>query len=793
MTRLLKRLKTIWRKWLSTEPRPLREGAFSADAPITSASEDLLGRGDFARALARVLYRHRGSESLIVALRGEWGSGKTSIKNLAVEGLTPPGETKMQVVTFNPWQWGTDEAIARAFFREIVVALGDGEQSLSARRRAHEFRRYAQTLESLSGGLKNAGSRVSSAAGWLGGIGFLIAGGVVWLDASIKVLSTTILVLAGVVLILSKLAGFLGRDREDGRPLDIVRFDLEQRLKELPRNILIVIDDIDRLEDEQIRTVIRHVKANANFPGLTYLLLYQRNIVEGAFGDGEEGKQFLEKIVQAAFDVPVVEGDRVGRIVLAELEKITKSLPEDRKFDQTRWGNIWVGGLRHFFRNLRDAKRYIGGAEVQLSLHSGKRVLETNIIDTIALEALRLFEPDVYAAIGRSKALLTGTSRERHDADKERVKAIIAGAARESREFVQYVVSQMFPIVGWAFGGSWYGSSWEEIWSSERRICSPRYFERYFSLRVPDGRISDSAFLDVVDNLGNRALVENAFAQFAERDLLPELLDRLDGAAVAKKLPFEACDTFLPALFAVAETLPDQAGFGQAPFLSAWRTAAWYLRTEGDIGNRSEAFLRALRASTSLAVPAVLISLDMDNEEKSEKSLMLRADLEDAKKIWVGKLRAALADDARAMIGSQHFGSFLYRWRDFEGIDGPRAWVTSAAQRPELLSKLLTAFVQEGRSHALGDYVSSKILSIQMDAVLPLVDFPSFTELVRALSVQPGSPEHDARDRYLKAAEKHAAALEAAKLNTAIEPDTAEEDEEKEVTFDDDTLREGGS
>lgn len=82
-----------------------------------------------------------------------------------------------------------------------------------------------------------------------------------------------------------------------------------------------------------------------------------------------------------------------------------------------------------------------------------------------------------------------------------------------------------------------------------------------------------------MDFVGN--LVENAFAQFAERDLLPELLDRLDEAAVAKKLPVEACDAFLPALFAVAETLPDQMGFGQAPFLSAWRTAAWYLRTDG--------------------------------------------------------------------------------------------------------------------------------------------------------------------------------------------------------------------
>lgn len=532
MMRLIEALKAAWRNWGRLEPQTFRDGAFSADAPITSSSEDLLGRGDFARALAHVLYRHRGSESLVVALRGEWGSGKTSIKNLVVEALSPAGETKMQVVTFNPWQWGTDEAITRAFFREIAVALGDAEQSVFARRRAHEFRRYAKTLETLSGGLKSAGSRAASAAAWLSGVGFLVAGGVVWLEPSAKMLATAMLVIAGAVLILSRIIGFLGRDREDDRPLDVSRFDLEQRLKEMPRNVLVVVDDMDRLEDEQIRTVIRHVKANANFPGLTYLLLYQRSILERAFGEGEDGRQYLEKIVQAAFDVPVVEGERIGRIVLAELEKITQPLPSDGKFDQKRWGNIWVGGLRHFFKNLRDAKRFVGGVEVQFSLHSGKRVLETNLIDTVALEVLRLFEPDVYAAISRTRTLITGTARERREADKEPIKATIAAARPEYKEAVQYVVSQLFPIVGWAFGGSWYGTDWEEGWSSERRICSPRYFDRYFSLRLPDGQISDSEFMDFLEKSADRELISQSFADFEKRNLLPELMERLDEAAV---------------------------------------------------------------------------------------------------------------------------------------------------------------------------------------------------------------------------------------------------------------------
>lgn len=790
MIRLIEDLKAVWRKWWSTELQPLREGAFSADAPITSASADLLGRGDFARALAHVLYHHRGSESLVVALRGEWGSGKTSIKNLVVEALTPPGETKMKVVTFNPWQWGSDDAITRAFFREIAVSLGDAEQSVLARRRAHAFRRYAKTLETLSGGLKNAGNRASTAAAWLSGIGLFIAGGVVWLEPSAKMLATAVLVIAGAVLLLSRIIGFLGRDREDDRPLDIARFDLEHRLKEMPRNILVVVDDIDRLEDEQIRTVIRHVKANANFPGLTYLLLYQRNILERAFGAGEDGRQYLEKIVQAAFDVPVVEGERIGRIVLAELEKITQPLPSEGKFDQKRWGNIWVGGLRHFFKNLRDAKRFLGGVEVQFSLHSGKRVLETNLIDTVALEVLRLFEPDVYAAISRSRALITGTARERREADKEPIKAIIAATRPEYRKAVEYVVSQLLPIVGWAFGGSWYGSDWEEGWSSERRICSPRYFDRYFSLRLPDGQISDSEFLDFLEKSADRERISQYFADFEKRNLLPELLERLDEAAVAKKLPLESAAAFLPALFDIAEQLPDEMGFGKMPFINAWRTASWYLRGEDDAARRGAAFLDALRTSDSLAVPATLISLDMDRKEKGETDLLFAADLEVAKKVWVAKLRADLASGPEGMLGNRHLVNFLYRWRDFEGVDGPRAWVASIAMKPRLLGKLLVGFLSEGVSHTVGDHVTSKVISFHWSAIEPLIDVPAFTDAVKALAPEVGTPEFDARERFLKAAEKHTAALETAKAKPSASGEVEEDwtDEGRaEVTFVDET------
>jgi hypothetical protein len=736
----------------------VREGAFVADLPIRTAAEDLLGRREFAGALAKVLYRHRSDESLVVALRGEWGSGKTSIKNLVVEALNKEEAGPMKVVGFNPWQWGTDEAITRAFFREIWTALGEADQSLAGRRRAFEFRRYANILEHFSVGAKSASERTSGAVGWLSNVGLIIAGaGVITLDLPAKALAAVLLGLSGALMLTGSIIGWFGRDREDQRPLDIARARLEDRLKTLPRNILVVIDDVDRLEAEQIRLVIRHVKANANLPGLTYLLLYQRDVVERAF-DGDDpssGRRYVEKIVQAAYDVPPVEDERVGRIVLAELERISSRHSDDTiEFDQVRWGNMWLGALRHLFRNLRDVRRFVGSAELQFELQSGARVFETNIIDTIALESLRVFEPEVFANVARSKTALTG-ARERGDKDKEGLKSLVASASKQNYSAVQNVLKQMFPVMSWAFGGSSYGSDWEERWAQERRICAARYFDRYFTLRLRDGQISDSEFLDFVDRTGDRAYLDAAFADIEKRGLLTELLERLD--EFKTKIPLANADVFLPALFDVAENFPDAMGFSrQMPFISAWRTASWYMKGEANQEKRGELFLRALRNAKGLGVPAVLIGLDIDRRKKREGDFLFSdVQLEAAKAAWVAKLQYALVQDPIDMLRNAHFAGYLYRWREFADESGPREWVASTIEQPEMLLKLLVAFTHEGESHTFGDYVTRKQLSFRLESIQPFVDVPSLVAKVKELPSSTEEREQTARSKFLEVAEHY--------------------------------------
>src|SRR5258708_669509 len=116
----------------------------SADRPITSHSEDRLRRSRFANELAKVIRQWRGRDSLVIAIFGPWGSGKTSVKNLVIESLTPGAP--VEILEFNPWQWSGHEQISDAFFNEIAKKLGRKGTSERAQKAAKYVKAYSAFL-----------------------------------------------------------------------------------------------------------------------------------------------------------------------------------------------------------------------------------------------------------------------------------------------------------------------------------------------------------------------------------------------------------------------------------------------------------------------------------------------------------------------------------------------------------------------------------------------------------------------------------------------------------------------
>ena len=329
---------------------------FSADRPIASQEEDLLGRSHFAGSLASAIKGWKGNESLVVALHGPWGSGKSSIKNMVLEALRHSDKTSHIVLEFNPWQWAGHEELAHAFFHEVGLALGRADTSKEGKKRATKWKSYAAYLKAgsfLAGGIRKLV------------MGLLVLIGVLGISSSVinALWFKLALVFVGLcALLLAALSGWMGTFFEkvaaalealsEARKLELheLKKELADLLSELKTPLLVVIDDVDRLSSEEIKVLFQLVKANADFPNLIYLLLFQRDVVEKSLEEIAPitGREFLEKIVQVGFDVPRIERSRLERVLFSGLDKLLGQETVGQRFNRQRWQNIFLRGATRF-------------------------------------------------------------------------------------------------------------------------------------------------------------------------------------------------------------------------------------------------------------------------------------------------------------------------------------------------------------------------------------------------------------------------------------------------------------
>jgi len=94
------------------------------DNPIETLEQDLLQRSGFVENFCQILAAAPTSESNVFALYGEWGSGKTSVKNLIKIQLNKGAEKAPLVIEFNPWAFSGQDQVLEAFFSEIGKLIG---------------------------------------------------------------------------------------------------------------------------------------------------------------------------------------------------------------------------------------------------------------------------------------------------------------------------------------------------------------------------------------------------------------------------------------------------------------------------------------------------------------------------------------------------------------------------------------------------------------------------------------------------------------------------------------------
>lgn len=708
-----RRARKYWTKAAGLE-RP--DGGIGAEAPIRTASQDRLRRVAFADRIAGVLSELSLREGRVFAIRGGWGFGKSSLKNLITERLdAKDGEANW--LDFNPWQWGDSNAIARALFGQIADRLGS-KHSRAALARAEALRRYGAILAGSSAPLKKAGGSNSIISAMLTNASVIAVASAIGFDLpTVAMMAAVLAILSVGTSLLGQMLSHFGRDRS-GDSLDKVREALEARLRELEHPLVVFVDDIDRLEPEQIRMLLRQVKANANLPNIVFVLLFQPSIVEQALApvaDGD-GRAFLEKVVQASFDLPVVPVTIVHRIFGEELSELAGLYAtEANGFSQIRWGNALVGCIQPLVRNLRDARRLISSIAVHLPLHLADDVLEVNIVDFLVLEALRVFEPDLHETMFREREMLLQERRfqgdGRRDAEKMAAERLLEIVSEKRRAIIQDALKDLFPTIEWAYGGANYGNDFRRRWLTEKRVCSPRYFPRYFELQTAVGEMSERRFVEFLDATASEDGLAEAIAAIEADGLLPSLAARLDESV--DRLPVENAAVLLPGMFRIAQKLVglSKAASFDSPWVSAWRATSWFLkRIPREL--RGDLAFKALRQTKALSIAAILIHLNdpADQTEDREGAFDPSLDLEDVEEVKVEWLRLMrnLAADGDTLQAEPDLMSLLYRWKDFSGsMDEPREWMSQAIRNDEAFASITTRMMSQGTSHSWGDRVAT--------------------------------------------------------------------------------------
>jgi predicted KAP-like P-loop ATPase len=733
---------------------------FQEEKPIEKFEEDMLGRASFSENFSTAILEWKGQNSLVLALNGKWGSGKSSVINLVKEKLESSSEkSKPTIIEFNPWFFSGEEKLNEHFFTEISKELkiknsNDGDIKIANNLRKYssliniipsqpELSDFFQKILVIIGLLGISSEYLLSRFNFIEGISSII----------LFVVSVILIILSLIKSFIDKLADYYERKSKSSEKTVIsFKEEIRQILSKRKNKILIIIDDIDRLTAEEIRILFKIIKINSDFPNVIYLLSFDRAVITKALQiqPGINGQDYLEKIVQVAFDIPSVSQEKISNIFREYCNNVLEKLPKssDDLFNEIYWNSIYNVGLKKMFRNIRDVKRFVSSLEFNLSFLYKGESMEVNPIDFIAIESIRIFAPDFYSFMSSNKTLFTNhqsdVNQDIKDSRKKQIEDSFAKIPDETiRKNVSEIIYRLFPQVHKLFYSAHFGHlsvfTPHEA-AMELRLCSPKYFDTYFTL-LPAGSESELTQYEldlILNSLSNYQSFETEFKTLLKEKKYISLLDHLENyTSNTTKIPDENVPNFIQVFFDTSDTFPDEnKGIEQLfPYFQCDRIITKLLgRTENYLNNLS--ILRtAIVKSKGLYGPVEYIELLSTKRNLYDAyPVVTKEMIPPLQQECLNKIREFA--DKNLLLKNKHFGVILFRWKKWDET-GSITFFNKTIQTDDGLIEVLKSFtltmsIHSSKKTTRRDYIDYKSL----DLFTPSEDIKRRLENIRVNDLQ---------------------------------------------------------
>lgn len=434
-------------------------GNYSDDAAQTDPEKDALAVAPFAERLAEHLRDIEAPNGYVVGLSGEWGSGKTSMLNFTrsfIERIAPPreGETaSIVVIDFRPWLVSGHQDLVGAFFKVLSEQLG----------------RAPPRWKGAAAGAAKLGQDLTGVLGKVGWITSFVGGGTLALAAPV--------VKAG----LGKAAEVWSKEPS----LQRVYEELRDILAHSATKIVVVIDDIDRLQPGEIQDIMMMVKTVGQLPNVVYLLSYDRNVVWPALQRGASAAarvNFAEKLVQQEIALPTPGFEKL----VGQLSREAAFLDIDSAAD--RWSELVEVALRRWLRTPRDVVRLAN------NMRFAWPVLRDHMepVEYLAIEGVRTFDKALFDWIRDNAFFLFGSKRHSYNPDEayQQAQRFKASLAEPEREHTVDIAVHFFPRLRDYFRFS----SKDDAEKTKDRIVFPSRVNPINQRGVGDARVYDAYF-----------------------------------------------------------------------------------------------------------------------------------------------------------------------------------------------------------------------------------------------------------------------------------------------------------